>query len=232
MTRIQCRHCRAQSWAVGGVEGLSMGWRPCHSWMLLSRSLLQQECFFQPVSRGEGDLTSPGPCIRGVAGRGRSCSIALTWSGETTIRNRIWSFGWFLNQMLQAFVILSASSLSHFSLLGSEGPRGRGWSILEIPNDPLKQQPAPPVCSLVSSRWFCFSDENTKVPRHYCSCGPGDTTQRSPWPSDTAERAAHNGSGLPPIVGRAFAKQPKGIWRPIPIELQWDLGIEFPQLVL
>lgn len=138
MTRIHRRYCRAKSWALGGVEGLSMGCSLCHSWILLFKSLLQQKRFLQPVASREEDLTSLGPCVLGMDGRGRSCSVAFTWSGETTIRERIWSFGWFLKHMLQVFVILPACSLTDFSLQGSEGPRGGGWSLMEIPNDPLK----------------------------------------------------------------------------------------------
>lgn len=57
---------------------------------------------------------------------------------------------------------------------------------------------------------------------------PGITTQQSPWPSDIAEWLAHYGSQFGIHCESEFAKQPEGIWRPIPIELQWDLGIEFP----
>lgn len=125
------------------------GWRLCHSWMLLSKPLLQQKCFFQPVASGEEDLTSLGPCVPGMAGRGRSCSVASTGSPETTTRNRILSFGWFLNQMLQAFVILPATSLPHFSLQGSEGPISRGeasWRYsMTLQN--TTTSPSPPAAS-------------------------------------------------------------------------------------
>lgn len=60
----------------------------------------------------------------------------------------------------------------------------------------------------------------------------GVTTQESPWPSDIVEWLAHYGRQFGIHCKIRFAKQPKEIWRPIPIELQWNLGIEFPQLVL
>lgn len=52
---------------------------------------------------GEEDLTSPGLCAQGMDSWGRSYSFAFTWSGETTIKTSMWSFGWYLKQMLQAF---------------------------------------------------------------------------------------------------------------------------------
>lgn len=124
-----CKHCRTRSRADGGVESLSMGWRLCHSWVQLSKSLLQQEqqCFFQPDGkwRGRFDI-SWRVCLRdGLLRNQLHLCLCLIWRGnhKKTVFDLLSDI---LKQILPGFVILPVSSLFHFSVQVSEGPRGGG----------------------------------------------------------------------------------------------------------